>query len=72
NLTDKGLSEINELIKRNNYTQLEQDIREVILTYEKYTISKLVDFVHKEYDEYTMKENKIKNIRLDSIYKKEI
>jgi DNA polymerase len=65
-LTDKGLDEINKTIQKNNYTKLESDIRSVIKTYEPYSISELVDLVHKEYDEYNMKERKIRNLKLDS------
>jgi uncharacterized phage-associated protein len=71
-LTNKGFDEINNTIQKNNYSQLEHDISSVIETYEKYSISELVDFVHKEYNEFNMKAKKIKNSKLDLFVQKEI
>jgi len=72
-ITDKGLREINDKIENTNYVELEKILRDTVIKYEDYPLSKLVDYVHKEYDEYILKERKLKNQKLDNyIISKEI
>ena len=65
-ITNKGLKDINDKLKNKNYIVIEKILKETIHKYEDYPISKLVDYVHKEYDKYNLKEKKIKNQKLDT------
>lgn len=76
-ITKKGLEEIQEIIQKNNFYEIEDTINNSLKKYQEYSIGELVEYVHNEYEKYKLKDEKqdtgLQNKKLDEFFiKREI
>ncbi len=55
-ITIKGLNEINDIIKNNELDDVDNIIFNTLNDYKKFTLPKLLEFVHKEFEEYHLQQ----------------
>jgi DUF1680 family protein len=75
-ITKKGIEEVHNIIQNKEFENIDNIIKDTLKIYHKYAIPKLLEYVHKEYDDYNLKSHhKINQMiirKLDNFIKKEI